>query len=109
MTKEEFDKIQLKRTLARGVADNGGATKELRDAVVSKQITPQEARNIIASPKQSSIQHGINHLGIDDAMKVWEAADDGEKEQIRPIIYKKIANSKTLTPQQKKDMASRIK
>ena len=81
----------------------------MRDAVVSKQITPQEARNIIASPKQSSIQHGINHLGIEDAMKVWEAADESEKQQIRPILYKKIANSKTLTPQQKKDMASRIK
>lgn len=44
-----------------------------------------------------------------EAMKVWDAASDGEKRKLLPALVSKVANSESIPPAEARDLLKRLK
>ena len=106
---EDAAKRELKNKLANEIhTNNGTITQEIRDAAKTGGITSQQLKNLQNSKGYSPLQNGMEHLKTDEAMQIWDVATDEEKEAIRPLILKKIQNSKTMSSNEKSIAKKRI-
>ena len=110
MSQEEFNQLQLKRQLSQGVKNQGGGiTPEVKSSLGSGQITVQQAKDIVNTKGLNSLQHGLEHMGVNDAMQVWNQASDSEKTSLKPMLMLKIVNSKSLSPTEKTALLNKVK
>jgi hypothetical protein len=56
----------------------------------------------------SPLQYAMTHLEAQEAMTVWDRADEKERTELRSMIAHKISISKTVTPEQKQAMRLRL-
>ena len=104
-TQAEYEKMKVKSDLkARVRAGDPDVEAELRKAIDQGVLQAGEARRIQKAGRTTPFQDQVGFLAtksIDAAMKVYEAATDAEKEQIRPLLQKRIRGSKSLSLTQK--------
>lgn len=73
----------------------------LHAALRSGAIQPQNVAQILARSRVTPLMFHLQRLTAEQSMQVWDLAAPQERVQMRPVIISKIANSKTLTPQQR--------
>lgn len=100
-TQEQADKAAkvrgLRKELAAGV-DN-------RDkALEAGQLTPQDAQKLGKSQGQNYLVRAVKGLDSSDAVKVYQAANEREREQIYAMVDVKIGRAKSLTQEQKEKL-----
>ena len=93
-SQEQADRSKLKRELGRSIARGEGIGAAAKAAVVSGELTTRDALTAAKAGKQSSLQRSFNGLPIDDALKVWAVADEDERQQLRPMLGRKILGLK---------------
>ena len=87
----------MKSALRRQVRN--GNVQALGDALGQQQISHTEARAIVKESQQPPIVAELQHLDVEDALKVWNAASPEEKQAIRiPLIKKFTALKGSATP-----------
>ena len=98
-TKEQSLKAQAKsqasRSLAGGKMSKEEVQKEAEAAGV--QFNDDDWKAIEKRSKASTIEYAIGHLDANEAMKVWNAATQQEREHIENLVAEKIANSEKLS------------
>lgn len=72
-------------------------------------VTRNDYSIIFDIARTDPLQRSVEHLGVDDAMKVWEVATDDEKRKLLPAMFSKAANSESLSPVAARDLLKRLK
>lgn len=82
-----------KSVLKREILDQlrKGNDQPLRGALEKKQLTPNDAHTLRKRGRETPLQDLINsnEFSYPETARVYEAADEGEKKQIRPILTAK--------------------
>ncbi len=74
------------------------ARERIRAALKDGTIEEGDLNTIRASMKApGQLERSVRHLGVHDAMKVWDTADDGERKRLGNIIATKIRSSKDVS------------
>lgn len=112
-TPEQADRLQKVSDLATAARTNKeGWRSDMRDALKSGAITQEDVGTITkrATEKQDlPTLVRTSDLSTDEVMKVWDAATDDEKQQIRRVVMNKIQNSRSTSAEQKRAAAARIR
>jgi hypothetical protein len=80
----------------------------LREAVSQGEITQARSIALRKQLSMSPLQYAMTHLEAQEAMTVWDRADEKERTELRSMIAHKISISKTVTPEQKQAMRLRL-
>lgn len=92
-TQEEADKSDLHRKLIRDVQqNNGNPTQSIQQALQSKQISPQTARELVNMGKLTPSQRSFSPLPMDEAIKVYGTMTDDERSQVSKQMNQKYQN-----------------
>ena len=102
------------------------AMRDIRKQYAKGEITSlaeirqaaKEAGVVLSGKQMKSIIQGDNNpkkfsedfkrLTAEEALKVWEVADDDERMQVRHVILNKIMNARTLTQQDKREFRRKV-
>lgn len=97
-TREEADHSKKVRDLANALkAKEPNARENIREAMQSGDFTEADIQNIRSRQKFSGmLERSVKSMEFDDAMKVWEVMDDGEKRRLGPQMFAKLRSSKSL-------------
>ena len=98
-TQETADKAQRHYQLMEQIHQNPGqGNKIIGDAVRAKEIGPDEARQLQAASRYGTgLERTVHRLGAKDGMKVWDAADKGERDKLRPMLMQKVRAARDLS------------
>ncbi len=108
-TQEDFERSNLKADLAGQLkAGKPDAAVNLQKAVNEGKLTPTQAHEVVKRSTQTTLEHAIEHLDAEDAMRVWDQATDAEKQSIRPQVLGKIDRSKSLSPERQRELFQRV-
>lgn len=84
--------------------------KALQQAVDSKEITQAEANAIKKTGgRMTNLEYRVKGMDSAEAIKTFDAIDDDDKAIIRAEVLKKIINSKTLNPDQKRALIAPVR
>jgi hypothetical protein len=72
---------------------NTGDKSVLREAVKGGKITLAQAKSIIGEEKEPYLERGVKHLDLTQTMKIWDVANNDEKNILRPALAKKATSS----------------
>jgi 2'-5' RNA ligase len=92
-TKEEAARAQKVRELVREAKLGRDVRKDVDAAIESGELKPSDRETIERRSKGDYLVSGAKTLGVDDLVRVYEAADEGERERLRSALLKKIRNS----------------
>ena len=102
MDRDKFNAAQaVKKVVSELRTNDPGAAKDMSDAIGKGEIDPGKLTAVIMKSQLSPFQFQIKSMSAQDAMKVWDLASPAEREQLRGLIALKLANSKTVTPEQR--------
>lgn len=89
-TAEEFERSQLAQHLT-GLArrDQSQARSEIATALQERKINRLQAAHIMHNARLTPIQAAFKRLSYDEALKVFEIADDKEKAQLKIMMNAK--------------------
>jgi hypothetical protein len=109
-TQEEADKSKHVRDLSNALkAKEPAAREQIRDAVKSGEFNEADIQNIRSRQKFSGmLERSIKSLEAGDAMKVWEAMDNGEKRRLGPQMFAKLRSSKSLNHEDRVAFVKRL-
>jgi len=103
-TKQEAERSQLLSDLVRAKKRGEDIRPDLRKAIGAGVLKRSDAQLILKRASSDYLSYGVKPLALDDALKVYDAADDNEKKRLQPILIKKAVNAATkngLTNEQK--------
>jgi hypothetical protein len=107
-TEEEFETSALKRQLRGSLAK--GDPEPLRAAVRDGKISTSDAKKIISASSQNTLQRQMKQLEGPEVLKVWDAATDQEKQDIKAVVIKKLMNySKDHTAEEFNNLAAKYR
>jgi hypothetical protein len=88
-TSDEFTR-GLQRSYLRGEVAAGRMTpQDLAERVRTGDLTAKEAGDILKQMREAPIVHYTRSLPIEDFLEVWDAANQREREQLRPQLLAK--------------------
>jgi hypothetical protein len=100
-TQAQADLTDFKRQLRAQLQKTGDNTA-IYDAVTEGKITSKEARDIIKSKNVPPFKRSFERLTEEEAITVYELANEKEKAEIRPILTRKLRSLKNKTPDERK-------
>ena len=100
-TQAQADIYNLKRQL-RGRLQQTGDTESIYQAVEDGKITSKEARDIIKSKNVPPLVREFKLLTPEEAITVYEVANDKEKAELKVMLTRKLRNLKNKTPDERK-------
>jgi hypothetical protein len=80
-----------------------GDLEPIREAMQTGKITYDEGRRLILEARMTPFQHRLQSLTLAQGQRVYEAASEAEKDEIRPVLLKKNESAHQrgeITPQQ---------
>ncbi len=85
--------------------------QDLRRALTGGNITGQDAKTIVERAALTPLQNEFKGLPIEKALRVWQKADDQERETLRALLAAKAEriNPAGYNPTQLKNLSSRIR
>ena len=111
-TKVQFEKSklmsQLRNKVARENEANSDSYPELDKALEEEKITGKEYKEIIKDAMLPPLVRELKHIEVLDAVRVWDAATDAEKEQIQDTVLSKIYKATNLTDDRKAELADKV-
>jgi hypothetical protein len=75
---------------------------ETREAIAKSGLQPEEVRNLIRNAKKPALVTRFLPLTPFEAMQVWRIATTNERDTLYPVLVRKLANSKTISIEDKK-------
>ncbi|HWE51411.1 MAG TPA: hypothetical protein VG273_16585 [Bryobacteraceae bacterium] len=100
-TPVEAERRELRQKLARSLRMKTGVPKDVIDARKAGKLSKRDVDDAVRASKVTPLQGEVEHLGLEDALRVWNAADARERKQLRPILLKKARGAaKTMPPAQ---------
>jgi GNAT superfamily N-acetyltransferase len=101
-TQAQADIYTLKRQL-RGRLQQTGDTEPIYQAVEDGKITSKEARDLIKSKNVPPLVREFKQLTPEEAITVYEVANEKEKAELKPLLNKKMRTAlKNKTPDARK-------
>src|SRR4030095_9329177 len=89
-TKAEAEKAKLKAEIVRGIRKSDPeATAKLKTAEEAGAITPAEGRSLREKAAAVPVSHAFKPLSADDALKVWDVANEKERAVLKPLLEEK--------------------
>jgi hypothetical protein len=101
LTPEQADKAKLKRNIVAETKETG-STEMRAEALNAGALNRTDVRALVKRSASTPLQNALLHLTAKDAMEVWPVATPEERAVILPSLRRKIRESKTLTPQEKR-------
>jgi hypothetical protein len=92
-TKAEAERSQLLSDLVRSKKLGAEYRPELRKAIAAGVLKPSDALLINKRATTSYLTYGVKRLPLDDALKVYEAANEEERRQLQSIMKLKVFNA----------------
>lgn len=86
-TREEFDKSKMKSHLVKTA--RGGDTQPIREAMLNGTISRTEGQTLLRRAKHTPFQATVDSLTLPQGLRVYEVANDQEKDELRPVLLKK--------------------
>ncbi|MBF0517610.1 MAG: hypothetical protein HQK97_10950, partial [Nitrospirae bacterium] len=87
-TQEQQDKRDLKQSIERQMKiDPQAAQQMLKDN--AGKLSTRDRLDIMKSRNQTPLTSAFNHLGFDEAVKVFQVANTEEKQKLQPLLQKK--------------------
>jgi len=68
------------------------ALRDMQVALEKGEIAPNDAKEIIAGARRTRLQAVVNRLPMEQAIDVWNLATNAERDQLAPIMAKKMAS-----------------
>jgi hypothetical protein len=90
-TKEEFERATLRRKVMRSVAMKKGIPPEARQAVQDGRLTARQVVDAAIAARDTSLVRTFRRLGAEEAIKVYEVANEKERKKLRPLLALKAA------------------
>jgi hypothetical protein len=100
-TQAQADLKDLKRQL-RAKLQQTGDTSPIYQAVEAGKITSKDARDIIKSKNVPPFKRSYELLEPEEAITVYELANEKEKAEVRPILLRKMRSLKNKVPDERK-------
>lgn len=108
-TKAEFEKQTAIRSFKKRIKEHDPElSRDMAQAIVDGVITQKDRQHILESRRETLLQSGIKHLTAEQAMEVFDVANEDEKRQIRLQTRKKIWDSDSLSLSQKTGLTRRL-
>ena len=98
-TQEQAAHSKLISQLIRDARENDPTS--LSRALGNGSLQPNDSKRILSGLRTTPFQYQVSKLGLADAMKVWDLANDQERDQARLIVLKKFGTSKTVSQDEK--------
>jgi hypothetical protein len=98
-TEEQTEHSHAKYELANRISQNPSQAAALLDAAEKAgTIRKDEKRDVAKRAMRSPLAYhvGLSNVTAEDAMKVWDAANEKERTELYPIVFSKVNNSKSL-------------
>ena len=85
-TRDQFDASQRLRSYENRLRSGEMLAPALRSEVAAGHLTGRQAETAIRSARISPLARDFQHLSLADALSVWDAADEQERRELRPIL-----------------------
>ncbi len=108
---ESYDRSQLLKQVVRDIkaGQQRKAVAELRGGLDKGILNEAAAQTLVERLRYTPLQFQVHNMTAEAAMRVWRVANDSEREDMRPIVRSKIANSMSLSLEQKTVMLREMK
>lgn len=87
------EKEELYQKEGKAVKDIKAGRETLQDALKKGEVDQSRRKIVQEKVKETSLQYLLKHFSVDDAMSVYEQADEEERKSIKIEIRKKIVNA----------------
>jgi len=108
MTKTGRD-LSNKLRAAQSTPERSAVLDEIRKKVQAGEMTTKQALAAIQHSKMAPFQSQFEHLSLQDALKVYEAASPEEKQQVKAMLRKKASGLFNIPANMRGDLPDRIK
>ncbi|MGA2713289.1 MAG: hypothetical protein ABSG41_09285 [Bryobacteraceae bacterium] len=109
-TPEAAARRELRQSLTRSLRAHKGVPAEVIEAGQQGRLSKEDIREAIRASRETPLQQAFSRLGIDDAARVYSAADAGEKKQLQALLMKKFqAAIKNEAPAQRIETARKVR
>jgi hypothetical protein len=97
--RQEDSAVHRHHARAQRISQNPSQAAALLDAAEKAgTIRKDEKRDVAKRAMRSPLAYhvGLSNVTAEDAMKVWDAANEKERTELYPIVFSKVNNSKSL-------------
>jgi hypothetical protein len=109
-TADVAERRDLRQQLTRSLHAGKGVPPEVTTARRAGKLSKRDIEEAVHASKLTSLQQSFEHRGIDDAARVYVAADKAEKKQLQPMFMRKArAALKDLPPAQKAKTMQKVR
>lgn len=105
-TQMEADRAKLASELRAGI--NAGGSSQAQDITASGQLTRRQIANAIRTAQLTPLQRGFQHLTLEQAFDVYEAATEDERAQLWPFLLEKVGRIKNAAPADQPSLLDRF-
>lgn len=95
-TQAAADRRDAERQISRLAQQGQAYAEQARDFIRRGVLTANDVHKAALQARVPPLVREFNHLGIGDALRVWDAATPRERATLRPILAKKAATIKNL-------------
>ncbi len=88
-TQDAAERRELRQSLARSLRQGKGIPPDVLTARKEGTLSKRDVEEAFRASKESPLQQSFTHLGVDEAIKVFAAADNAERKVLRPMLMKK--------------------
>jgi hypothetical protein len=97
-TREQFDHSQALKTIVQDIRKNGTGGAKLTEALAAGQLRAGDEKALTSMLNTTPLQYQVGRMAPGDAMRVWRLAAPAEREQLKALLGRKLANTKVLDP-----------
>lgn len=98
-TKEEFEKSKFKAELVRELKQNPLEGKNALVAGLNAgKVNADDVTKLVDRAQLTPLQYQVHKMPAEQGMKVWDLANDQERESLRAILALKLADVKDMEP-----------
>lgn len=108
---DTLERSYLRKQYESDLRDKKITLKDLGHALTAGTITQQDAKTILQRAAHTPLQNEFKGLPIDKALRVWQKADDQERQSLRALLIAKVqrVNLAKYNPAQLKDLISGVR
>jgi hypothetical protein len=107
-TREQFEASQKLRSYENRMRSGQLSPADMRGEVVAGRITGRQAEAAIRAARISPLARDFQHLSLADALSVWDAADEQERRDLRPLLAGKGRQLEHMLPADRRKMQERL-
>jgi hypothetical protein len=106
-TKEQSDRYAEERRLSGGLRSGNVTDANVQESVDAGKITEQQGKDLVAE-KNASPMAKAGKLTVQQALNVYDVANDKERQQMMPYLRSKGTALDNLDPDSRKDVETRL-